>query len=174
MIKQNNIERSVVLILIASIISVPFFYNLADFLLYVIRGDDFLDYGLSWDYLVYIIPVILFWNIALHISMESVFKISFHDSYFEYKTLLSFKKTIEYIDIKKIVICKEHLTFKGSYGSIIVVRRGLRRNLFFNEFAMRKQDYLLIKNMCERKIFQNKIVYKNGFLYKQIALIFMN
>ncbi|BCR35644.1 hypothetical protein MPAN_005370 [Mariniplasma anaerobium] len=106
----------------------------------------------------------------LHIIMESNFQINEHDGYFEYKTLMRRREKIYNNRIKKVIICKENLVLKGGYEAIIVVRKGLKRSLFFHEFSMKKQDYTKVKDIFLSK--DVNIVYKENKFFKPLATLF--
>ncbi|MFW5794744.1 MAG: hypothetical protein ACOCV1_04595, partial [Bacillota bacterium] len=72
--------------------------------------------------------------------------------------------------IKKIIICKENRVFRGEYEAIIIIRKGVRRSLFFSEFSVKKQDYTKLKDIFLSK--DVKVIYKKSKLFKPLATLF--
>jgi hypothetical protein len=144
-IHKNN-ERTYIALLIMLLYNSPMIYNIFYVLFVYFSNPNSFHYYINTGVFVFL-GIILFFtnNMMLHIVMESNFKIICNSEYFEYKTILRKKEKIYYKDIKKIIICNEELVFKGHYESLIVIRKGWRRSLFFQQFSMKKQVYEELK-----------------------------
>ena len=104
--------------------------------------------------------------------MESNFSLEIKDGSFTYKTLLQMRrKNILYDSIKKIIICPETLVFKGEFESIIIVRKGCRRSLFFTQYSMKKDEYIHLKEIIT-KMSPSKVVKTEKKYIKPILALF--
>jgi len=116
---------------------------IVDFLIHQTEFVLTIRFGLLFYYGI----MIIFTNYMLHIIMESNFLIETSENHFVYKTLLRKRELIAFRSIKKIIICKENIAFYGEYESIVIIRSGLKRSLFFQEFSMKKTDYQILKSI---------------------------
>ncbi|QWB99712.1 hypothetical protein KHQ88_06010 [Mycoplasmatota bacterium] len=168
--KIFNKERTYVVLFVLIIVLIPNFYFLTFVILTMtglIKPEE--NYTI-FELLIYINLLVFFTNNMLHIIMESNFQIKEHDGYFGYKTLMRRKEKIYNNGIKKIVFCKENLFLKGDYEVITIVRKGLKRSLFFHEYSMKKQDYTKLKEIFLSK--DVKVIYKKSKLFKPLATLF--
>lgn len=170
MIKHFNSEKVFISLFITLIFTFLVFFNLIYYILLEFLKDP---ENFQYDFFNFIfisIWVAFLVNNFLHTAMESNFKIKEQDEYFEYKTLMRRREKIYYRKIKKFIICKENLVFKGEYEALIIVRKGLKRSLFFQEYSMRKQDYTKLKEIFLSK--DVKVIYKKSKLFKPLATLF--
>ncbi len=172
MIKYMDKDRVIVSILATLIIDSPLIYwifNVLYNLIFKLNLNVLLvDPAIS----IYFIMTIVYTNFMLHLIMESNATLEFKETSFTYKTLLWFrKKEIAFSEVKKIIVCRERLVLYGDYESIIVMRKGLKRNLFFNEYSMKKDQYKTLKEFFINSDPEKVMTTKKRYIKPLLALL---
>lgn len=145
MIRHIDKERVVVYLFITLLLDFPIIYYVINKIIGLLDDSTTANYSINIGLLIYFVIMIFFTNFMRHIIMETNFMFNDNDKYFDYKTCLRKSTKIQYKNIKKILVCNEIIAFNGRYESIIIIQRGFRRNIFFQEFSMKKEDYTKLK-----------------------------
>lgn len=172
MIKHTNNERATIYLGILILILLPNIYFFISQILNYISTIDHNPYIFLFEISVHFLILLFFTNFMLHMVMESFFTVQNKDDKFQYSSLLRRKELIPFKRISKIIICKESLVGKGDYESIIVIRKGFRRSLFFQEYSMRKQDYIDLKSVLLSKEYVRIVRAKKAYT-KGLAALFL-
>ncbi|MDC7242809.1 MAG: hypothetical protein PQJ44_02335 [Sphaerochaetaceae bacterium] len=170
--KYINSERVVVYLIVFLLLLIPNLYFYLDQLIKFFATSRGAFWNELCEIIVYTLIIFYFSNFMIHIIMESNFSLEIKDGSFTYKTLLQMRrKNILYDSIKKIIICPETLVFKGEFESIIIVRKGCRRSLFFTQYSMKKDEYIHLKEIIT-KMSPSKVVKTEKKYIKPILALF--
>jgi len=172
MIKHYNRGRIFAFGVVYFFLVLPVLYGWIALMIDFFRGDLILFVD-NRNLVIYTIVILILGNLNSHIFMESRFSISLDHNTLRYKSYLGRSIVITSNQIKRIIVCPETLSFKRGYESIIIIRKGFRRSLFFIEYSMKKESYQYMKTMifdfCDSCMIKQ---YKKGYV-KQILLFLL-
>ncbi len=172
MIRHNDKERYIVIIIIAILCNIPLIYSILKSIINVILTHSFAVISeYSVGFIIYALILIIADNSAKNIINESSFVIRMNSQEFTHKTILSREIKFSVYDVKKVAICKEYIVLGGEHESLIITLKRHRRTIFINHLHMNDNDYKRIKEFFIN-ISSAVVQSKKSLIYKQLCLFF--